>query len=196
MLGKKTFQISILLLLLIGFVVTSSSALAFWRELTVPKEVEVISIGEPVELIITDLSTNEESNQLVPEGYAISVGEVEEITLEYSVGVSRELLNSVDLYVNVESILIGDLDTYSHLINIDLLGNGDNVVLDLYNDTITITVTVSLIEPIDEAEAIERGLDLELVNVEDSELAFNQIKGQNISFVLGFELRNKEQLPE
>ena len=47
---------------------------------------------------------------------------------------------------------------------------------------------------IDEQEAIEKGLDSSLVNVEDSKLAFEQIKGQTISFVLGFELKVKPEL--
>lgn len=196
MFRKRALQVSILGLLLIGFLVTSSSALAFWRQITVPKEVEVIEIGDPVEIVVTDLSTDIETVQLVPSGYAISVGEVEEVTLEYSIGVSRELLNSVDLYIDAHTILIGDDDTYSHLINIEIMDSGDSVVLDLFNDSIVVTVKVTLIEPIDETEATIRGLSLDLVNVEDSQLAYNQIKGQNISFILGLELRNKEQLEE
>jgi len=43
-----------------------------------------------------------------------------------------------------------------------------------------------LLEPIDNEEAVERGLDLELVNVDDAEAAYNTIKGEDISFVVKF----------
>jgi hypothetical protein len=43
-----------------------------------------------------------------------------------------------------------------------------------------------LLEPIDEAEAVERGLDLGLVNVDDSEAAYNIIRGETISFKINF----------
>lgn len=194
MLGQKTIQLASLSFLLIGFIFTSSSAFAYWNDVTVAKDVEIVTIGEPIELIITDINDTNTEAHLVPEGYAISVGDVEQMELQYEIRVSRELLNSVDLYITASNILINDLDTYGHLIEIKIMGFDDQAVLDLYNDTITITVQIKLIEPIDAQEAIDKGLDSSLVNVEDSKLAFEQIKGQTISFILEFELKVKPEL--
>lgn len=194
MLGRRTVTLAALSFLFVGFMFTSSSALAYWRDVTVSKEVEIVTIGEPIEIIVTDINDGNGSLRLVPAGYAISVGDVEEIELQYEISVSRELLNTVDLYITTYDILINDLDTYSHLVDISIMGFEDQVVLDLYNDTITITVLIRLIEPIDADEALEKGLDPSMVNVDDSVLAYEEIKGQIISFVLGFELQTKPEL--
>ena len=116
--------------------------------------------------------------------------------MSYQVSVTRDLLNEMDLVVRAHSILINDLDTYSHLIEIKI---GDDVtegVFAMFNEVVTITISIRLIEPIDEAEAIEKGFNLDRVNVEDSEEAYNQIKGQSISFALSFELRSKSEVSE
>lgn len=192
MISFKAVRAGTFLFLLIGLSFTTTSALAFWKEVTVTNEVEVITIGEPVEIIITDFSEGIESFRLVPVGYAIAVGDVEMIELHYNIGVSRELLNEVILRISTGDILIGGVDTYSHLVKITVMGEEGGIDLDLFNDTITIIVVVELLEPIDMDEAIALGLDIDLVNVDDSVLAFNEIRGKNISFVLGFELIKKE----
>ena len=192
MISFKAVRAGTLLFLLIGFSFTSTSALAFWKEVTVTNEVEVVTIGEPVEIIITDLSEGIESLRLVPEGYAIAVGDVEMIELHYDIGVSRELLNQVILRITTSDVLIGGEDTYSHLVKITVMGGEGGIDLDLFNDTITITIVIELLEPIDMDEAISKGLDIELVNVEDAEMAYEEITGQDISFVLGLELIKKE----
>ena len=192
MFSFRTVRTGTLLFLLIGFSFTTTSALAFWQEVTVTNEVEVTTIGSPVEILVTDLNLGDETIRLVPKGYAISVGDVERIELYYDIGVSRELLNQVDLHITINDILIDGLDTYGHLVKVSVMGIEGGTVLDLYNDTITITITVELLEPIDMAEAINEGLDLELVNVDDAILAFEEIKGKQISFILELELKNKE----
>ena len=178
--------------LLIGFAFTSTSALSYWRDVTVVRDVELVTIGTPVEIIIDDLNEDAILRQLVPYGYIYSVNDVDQITLEYEVSISKELLNSVNLYINVENIQIDGLDQYTQLVDITVLGSKDEVVLDLYNSTILVTLVVRLIEPIDMNEAIEGELDLELVNVEDSQEAFNDIQGKDITFSLVFELETKE----
>jgi hypothetical protein len=189
---RKKVQLAIVFFLIVGLLFTTSSAFSYWREVTISNDVEVITIGEPIDLIVTDLNTTPESVNLVPSGYALVVGDVESQTLTYQVGVSRELLNTVNLLISKGEVLIGGDSTYGHLIQLDIMTMGENAILDLFNDTITITVVVTLLEPIDEAEAIQKGLDLSLVNVEDSVAAYNAIKGQNVSFELLFELTNKE----
>ncbi|MCK5732410.1 MAG: hypothetical protein KAH13_05290 [Tenericutes bacterium] len=191
---RKIMQIGIIVFLLFGLAITSTSTFSFWREVTVTRTIEVIGVGEPLELEITDLSTDNDPLSLVPSGYVVTISDTDEITLQYTVGVSRELLSTEVLNIYANTVLIGDDDTYSHLVDIDILGMGNNAILDLYNDVITITVTIKLIEPIDEAEAIANGLDMSLVNVEDSILAYNQIKEKTISFILTFNLQIKESI--
>ncbi len=192
MISFKGVRTGTLFFLLIGLAFTSTSALAFWQEVTVTNEVEVLTIGEPVEILITDLNVGDDVVNLVPSGYAIAVGDVEKIELYYDIGVSRELLNQVILRITVNDILISDDSTYSHLVKITVIDEVGGKDLDLFNDTITITIIVELLEPIDMDEAILEGLDIDLVNVEDAVLAYEEINGQTISFVLEFELIKKE----
>lgn len=192
MIGQRKIQLGIIVFLFMGLLFTTTSAFSYWREVTVSNDVEVITIGEPIDLIVTDLNTDPNSVRLVPSGYVLYVGDVDSQTLTYQIGVSRELLNTVNLLVTKGDVLIGGDSTYGHLLQIDIMGLGDDVRLDLFNDAITITIVVTLLEPIDEQEAIERGLDLNLVNVEDSLAAYNAIKGQTVSFELLFELASKQ----
>ena len=188
----KAARISTIIFLIIGLSFTMTSAFAFWREVTVTTEVEVITLGSPIEILVTDLNQSNSELRLVPTGYAMSVGDVELIELSYDIGVSRELLNQVSLQIFINDILIDGSDLYSHLINIKVMGEEDGVELDLFNDTLTIFIIVELLEPIDLEEAINEGLDIDLVNVEDSIEAYETIQGKNISFTIGLELKQKE----
>jgi hypothetical protein len=192
LLSRRTIQLATLSFLFIGFVFTTSSALAYWNEVTVTRDVEIVTVGEPIEIVVDNI--NEIGDiQLVPEGYVISVGDVDKVEFQYEVSVSRELLATVNLHVNAVDVLINDEDTYSHLVDVDIMGFGNQAVMDLYNDTITLIVTIRIIEPIDAEEALELGLDPSRVNVEDSVLAYESIQGQEISFALELYL---EQKPE
>lgn len=196
MLSRGVIQLATVLFLLIGFIFTSASALSYWREVTVSRDVELVTIGEPVEIIIEDLNDHTNLQQLVPMGYVMTVGETEEVVLEYQVSVSRELLNTVDLIVNVDNILINNDTTYSHLVEFDVMGFGEEAKLDLFNSALLITVRVRLTEPIDLDEAIDNDWSTDLVNVVDSQEAFLQLKGQAIKFTLSFELQTKENIQE
>ncbi|MCF7926195.1 MAG: hypothetical protein K9L74_01275 [Candidatus Izimaplasma sp.] len=191
MITRRFVQISTVAILLIGFIFTSGSAFAYWREVNVSRDVEIVKIGEPIEIIVDDIYS--ESNlHLVPEGYIISVQDVEEVQLEYEVSVSRELINTVNLNIRAVDILIDGSDTYSHLVDISIMGLGSEAQLDLFNEALTIYVTVRLEEPFDEEEVVGKNLDESLVNVEDSELAYQTITGKTITFTLNFELEVKE----
>jgi hypothetical protein len=193
-LSRRTIQLVTLGFLFIGFLFTTTSALAYWQEVTVTRDVEIVRIGEPVQILVNDINDDLSDVNLVPEGYMIAVGDVEQVQFQYEVGVSRELLTTVLLHVSTVDVLINNDDTYSHLVDIDIMGFGNSATLDLYNETITITITVRLIEPIDAEEAIERGLDASLVNVEDSVLAYETIRGQTITFALEFLLEATQEL--
>ena len=195
MLSAKVVQIAVIMFLLVSLSFTTTAAFAYWRDVTVTTPVDVAVIGEGGELVVTDLNSSLEG-QLVPEGRAYFVGDVDVVMMSYQVSVTRDLINEMDLVVRAHSILINDLDTYSHLIEIKI---GDDVtegVFAMFNEVVTITISIRLIEPIDEAEAIEKGFDLDRVNIEDSKEAYNQIKGQSISFALSFELRSKSEVSE
>lgn len=189
---SKNLSLMLIIILLISFAFTTTSAFSYWREVTVSNDVEIIAIGEPVEIIVTDLNTSQETKTLVPSGYVMQVHDVEFVTLTYQVGVSRELLNTVNLIISTHNIMINEDSTYEHLIDVDIMGMGEDAIIDIFNDSITIIVVVRLIEPIDAQEAEDLGLDPSLVNVEDSVAAYNAIQGQRVSFQLLFELQNKE----
>lgn len=193
-LSRRTIQLATLSFLVVGFLFTSSSAFAYWREVTVTRDVEIVTIGEPIEIVVTDVNQGTNDTQLVPQGYVIAVGDVEVVEFQYEIGVSRELLSTVNLHISVIDILIDDDDTYSHLVDIDILGFGEEAIIDLYNDVVTVIVTIRLIEPIDANEALTLGLDPSSVNVEDSVLAYESIKGQTISFSLQFELEQIQEI--
>jgi len=191
---SRIIQSGILVLLLIGLVSTFSFSLSFWNTVNVTRTVEITEVNQAVELDIHDISIENRTLVLVPEGYAVSDGESESITLEYTVGVSRELLSSTNLNIIASQILIGGNNEYSHLVGIDILGMGDDITLDLFNDTILVTVIITLDEPVDQQEAIIQGLDLSTVNVEDSQVAYDQIQGQTISFILTFNLEARTSI--
>ncbi|MFP4078749.1 MAG: hypothetical protein ACLFUQ_06375 [Candidatus Izemoplasmataceae bacterium] len=191
--NTRKVQLGILGLLIIGFIFTVSSALAYWRDVTVSNTVDVIVVRDEAELIVEDMNDELEDKQLVPRGYQVFAGDVESVEFSYDVGISRELINSVNLHVSVKDITIGGDASYGHLIDIDILGQGANAVTDLFNDTVNVTATVSLIEPIDAAEANEKDLPEDTVNVEDSKGAYESIKGQTVEFTLEFSLSTKEE---
>ena len=193
MLGGRTVRLATLFFLLVGFAFTSTSALSYWREVTVSYDISLVTIGEPVELIIDDLNQNKDVMYLVPAGYVFTTDETDQIILEYEISVSKELLNAVDLHMMIKDILIDGNSTYSHFVDITILGISDEVVLDLYNSIILVTIEIRLIEPIDLDEAIKRNLDFSLVNTEDSVQAYEDLKGKDIQFTLSLELTTKPE---
>lgn len=192
MISFKTARTGTLIFLIVGLSFTMASALAFWREVNVTTQVEIVTIGSPIEIIISDISNGNEDLRLVPIGKALSVGDVERIELYYTVGVSRELLNEVTLRVSINDVLINDDATYKDLVSIRVMGQEDGIDLDLYNNVITISIVVELLEPIDLEEATSKGLNIDLVNVQNAIDAYEAINGQNISFIIGLELIKKE----
>lgn len=194
MISFKTARTGTLIFLIVGLSFTMTSALAFWREVNVTTQVEIVTIGSPIEIIINDINSGNDDLRLVPIGNALSVGDVERIELYYTIGVSRELLNEVTLRVSINDILIDNDSTYKDLVSIKVMGQEGGIDLDLYNDIITITIVVELLEPIDLEEATSKGLNIDLVNVEDGMEAYAAINGQNISFIIGLELIKKEDI--
>jgi hypothetical protein len=188
--GKKVVPLAIILILLTGLIFTSSLAFAYWQELNVITNVVVVFDGEDAELEI--VQTNPEfTGKLVPEGRATFEYEVEEVLFSFNVKLDQTLVRTMNLIVEAVDVKIGDSTEYAHLVHITI-GNQKNLMeYELFNDIVVVNVVVKLLEPIDMDEAIENGLDLDLVNVSDSKLAFNTISGETISFGIKFRVAQK-----
>jgi hypothetical protein len=96
---------------------------------------------------------SEDTGVLIPSTETPYADEVTEIVLTYNVRINQEALDSghENLSVNYENLLINGVDTYNHLINIDI--NPNNLTVNLNNQVITVTITMN--EPLDYNEYIE-----------------------------------------
>ncbi len=188
--GKKSAQIVIIIILIIALGFTSTAAYAYWTDVKTYSNVVLEFEGEDANLVIEQQS-EAFTGMLVPEGHANFTGEVEQVVFVYEVSVDKELAKTMNLIVEAIDVTIDGVVDYEHLVEITI-GNGDRYfVNELFNSVVTITITVRLLEPIDAAEAVERGLSEELVNVEDSEAAFNAIKGKTINFTISFRVETR-----
>ncbi|HBG32668.1 MAG TPA: hypothetical protein DEG42_05600 [Acholeplasmataceae bacterium] len=188
--GGKSAQIVIIIILIIALGFTSTAAYAYWTDVKTYSNVVLEFEGEDANLVIEQQS-EAFTGMLVPEGHANFTGEVEEVVFVYEVSVDKELAKTMNLIVEAIDVTIDGVVDYEHLVEITI-GNGDRYfVNELFNSVVTITITVRLLEPIDAAEAVERGLSEELVNVEDSEAAFNAIKGKTINFTISFRVETR-----
>jgi hypothetical protein len=172
-----------MLLTALGF--TSSAAFAYWQDVSKVGNV-VIRFGSPDANLEYEIVHDEFEGELVPEGYVFYEGETDSIVFEYDVWLDRTLVQIMDLSVIASDLKIGDSTEYNHLIDITINGSQMSYSGELFNDRVRVQVTVRLNEPIDLEEATNRGLDLSLVNVEDSQQAFEDIKGETISFKISF----------
>lgn len=190
MTGTKLLPFAIIFTLLAGLIFTSSLAFAYWQELNVITNVVVVFDGEDAELEI--VQTNPEfSGKLVPEGRATFEYEVEQAVFSFNVKLDQTLVRTMNLIVEAVDVKIGDSTEYAHLVHITI-GNQQNLMeYELFNDIVVVNVVVRLLEPIDMDEAIENGLDLDLVNVSDSKLAFTTISGETISFGIKFRVAQR-----
>jgi hypothetical protein len=190
LLGKKSIPYLIITMLVIALGFTSSAAFAYWQDVSQIGNVVIRFEGEDASLVV-EAQHDEFTGRLVPEGRVYVVGEVDQVVFEYDVSVDKTLVQSMNLIVEAKDVLIGESDEYSHLVDISIGNAKDYFVNELFNTVVTITIIVRLLEPIDHDEAVEKGLDLELVNVDDSQLAYNTIKGENISFTISFRVEPK-----
>ena len=183
--GKKIVPIVVIVLLVIALGFTSSAAFAYWQDVSRVSNVVIRFDGEDANLIVEPVS-DEFTGRLVPEGFVFFEGEVEEVIFEYEVSIDKELVQTMNLIVEAIEIKIGETDQYGHLVDVQIGPDKDKFEYEIFNSTVIVRIVVRLLEPIDEAEAIERGLDLGLVNVEDSRVAYDFIKGETISFKINF----------
>jgi len=172
-----------MLITALGF--TSSAAFAYWQDVSKVGNVVIRFEPEDANLMYIELH-DEFSGMLVPDGYVYFEGEVDQVVFEYEVWLDRTLVQTMNLNVAAIDVNIGDSAQYAHLVDIRINGSKNNHTAELFNDRILITVIVKILEPIDLDEAQARGLDLGLVNVDDSQQAFLDIVGETISFKIRF----------
>lgn len=183
--GKKYVPILIIIMLTVALGFTSSAAFAYWQDVSQVGNVVIRFEGEDANLVVDELS-DEFRGKLVPTGYVNFEGEVDEVVFEYEVSIDKTLVQTMNLVVQATEIKIGDSNAYAQLVSISINNQSGTFVGELFNSKVTVRIVVKLLEPIDEAEAIERGLNPALVNVEDSRQVFEAIKGQTISFKITF----------
>jgi len=189
--GKKIVPIIIIIMLSIGLVFTSSAAVAYWRDIREVGNVVIRFEREDANLVIDELH-EAFSGMLVPEGYVNFEGEVEEVEFIYEVYLDKTLVQTMNLRVIATEIKIDDKTDYAHLVQITINNQESVFVGELFNTKVLVRVVVRLLEPIDLDEAVEKGLDLGLVNVDDSKAAFHAINGQTISFKISFSVETRE----
>jgi hypothetical protein len=183
--GKKYVPILIIIMLTIALGFTSSAAFAYWQDVSEVGNVVIRFEGEDANLVVDEMH-DQFTGMLVPIGFVNFEGEVDEVVFEYEVSLDKTLVQTMNLVVTATEIKIGDSETYAQLVSISINNQSETFEGELFNSKVTVRIVVKLLEPIDEAEAIERGLNLDLVNVEDSRQAFEDIKGQTISFKITF----------
>ena len=187
--GKvASYVIITLLLTALGF--TSSAAFAYWQDVSNQGNV-IINIGDDRPSLVVVPLHHAFDGTLVPDGYDFIPGQYTEVVLNYGVSVDTNLVRSVNLIVEAIDIKIGGDTLYGHLVDIQIANSGNYFVNELFNSIVNVQVIIRLIEPIDLEEAQDRGLDLDLVNVEDSRAAAHAIFGQDISFTLLFRVEPK-----
>jgi len=181
----------IMIVVLLGFAFTFTSAVAYWSTELDTTNVQIEVSDEVAHLEVLDMNS-EVTGWLVPEGFDHFAGEVTEVIFRYQVSLDKELIRTINLIVESMEVTIGGETTYAHLVDIDIGGEKDLKIYDLYNDSVTVVIKVRLIEPIDALEAASKGIDTSKINVEDSVSAYESIKGQKIEITLGFRIETRQ----
>lgn len=167
-----------------GLAISITGVASYWSSNLSAVNVVVELSSNEVNLHVDDLN-DQSPGLLVPMGYDYFEGEVTEIKFVYEVSIEGELKRNIQLLVEKLEVTIAGSNAYSHLVLVTIGDVLDQNVYDLSNDKIRVIVKVRLLEPIDEQEALERGLSLEMVNVENSAAAYEAIKGGIINIKLG-----------
>ncbi len=189
--SRRSIQYMVIVLLVAALGFTSSAAVAYWNDVRNVSNVVINFSDEEAELLIEQTS-EDFTGTLVPHYYDFFEGQTDEAIFTYTVAVDKTLVKEVKLIVEAINIQIGGSDQYTNLVHIKINENDMYHVNNLFNSEVTITVVVTLDEPIDQQEALDRGLDESFVNVTDSVAAYETIKGEVISFTLSFLVEPKE----
>ncbi len=138
-----------IIILVVAVAVTfggSISAYSWWDTLQ-EQQVEELTIGEGTDLILAVNATAPVGKVLVPSGVVMGVNDVDEIVLSYDINLSKEAQNDLELNVVVSELLINGNVANISLVNISVTPS----TVDINDNVVTITVTVSIDEPLTEA---------------------------------------------
>jgi hypothetical protein len=160
-------KILLSLFLLVAVSVFTVGSYAFWDNLSSTESDNNISLGENATLVATkDITVITPAGKtLVPDGAVMGINDIQELTEEYIVTLSKTPLIDYRLKVSVYNVLIGgDIDIHD-LINIDIEYEDNK-----FDGTkINVTLKVSI-----------RKLELGEGNL------YQDIKGKDISFQVEF----------
>lgn len=189
---SSIFTVIVISLLLLGLGVTTTLAVRYWNEISKLSNV-TINIGTDQQVEMTVQKTGAEFiGTLVPEGFDFFDGEVDEVEFEFVVSIDKKLIQTMNLVIEVLDRTIDGSTEYGHLVEVTIEDEVGRKVVDFFNetieDTVTVKITVKLLEPVDASEAAETD---KIANVDDGELAFNTIKGKEIAFSLRFTIEPK-----
>lgn len=114
---NKKSNILLSIALIIALIAITSLSFAYWDNLTKAQTYQV-TMGEGTKVLTEAVATAPEGKRLVPRGSSVGIDEVEKVTLEYNVRLSKKIVGSgLKLLVSASNITIGDLE-YPELVDI------------------------------------------------------------------------------
>ena len=137
----RKIGVLVLFLVLIG---GSAGAFAWWDSLETTENDVTIGVGEGVTISV-DLHTQTDGN-LVPDGVIMKTEDITSSAITFNVTLDRtDLEEELELLAEVNNIEIGGSDAYALLVNASVDNPGT-----IQNDSVVVTVTVTLDEPEDQ----------------------------------------------
>lgn len=167
----KKILIAVFALVIMG---GSAVAFAWWDKLTVNKlESEIITIGQELNLEVATVVINPATNgNLIPASAVLKTGDTYAIVLSYTVSLSMNVEETLDLAVNVANIAVGGVANPFGLINVAVVNPGE-----IENDDVIVTLTVT----IDDSE----------LDSADYEAAYLALANKTITFSVSFAATRK-----
>lgn len=138
-------------ILLIGIValmltLVTGASFAYWDSLNASSDIS-LNLGEGTVLDLTVGSNTADGKTLVPTGVMMGANDVDSVTFNYTVELSKTPVNPAALTVAVvaDSIKIDDNSAYASLVNVTI--NAPSTI----STTADISIVITLTEPADEA---------------------------------------------
>ena len=158
---KRFKKIAVALALVLFLSTTSGLAYAWWDNLETIENDITVPVGEGVTISV-NLDEQTEGN-LVPEDVVMKTGDVTSVEIDFTVSLDRnDLIEALTLTVVESNVLINESADHISLVNFSFSNPGT-----IQNDSVQVTVTITLDEP-------------------ETEAAYNAIANQNITFDLTF----------
>ena len=126
------------------------STFAYWYSVEQTSRGAIL-VGEDTTLTVT--VGEQTDGYLVPAGYALHTDEVEEVVLSFGAELSRKetISRPLDFAVEIRNVTIGATTDYAYLVNFAI-----DAPATIQNETINVTVTITLSEP--ETQAIAEAI--------------------------------------